>query len=36
MRRAGCLGLVLGLLGIAALYVVSQGWSGRGPAPTWR
>ncbi|WP_230770092.1 endolytic transglycosylase MltG [Sphingomonas sp. Leaf4] len=32
MRRIGCLGLIVGLLGIAALFVVMQGWGGAGPA----
>lgn len=33
MRRLGCLGLILGLLAIGALFVVMQGWGGPGPAP---
>ena len=28
----GCFGLLLGLLGIAALFFIAQGWSGHGPA----
>ncbi|MEP9402788.1 endolytic transglycosylase MltG [Sphingomonas sp. VNH70] len=32
MRRIGCLGLIVGLLGIAALFLVIQSWGGPGPA----
>jgi UPF0755 protein len=31
MKRLGCLGLILGLCVIAALFGVMQGWGGRGP-----
>lgn len=32
MRRLGCLGLLVGLAAIAALFLVVQSWGGRGPA----
>lgn len=32
MRRIGCLGLVVGLLAIGALFLVIQSWGGAGPA----
>ncbi len=31
MRRIGCLGPIVGLLGIAALFLVMQSWGGAGP-----
>ncbi|UIJ43593.1 endolytic transglycosylase MltG [Sphingomonas cannabina] len=31
MRRLGCLGLVVGLLAIAGLFLVMQSWGGQGP-----
>jgi len=33
MRKVGCLGLVLGLAAIVALFLIVQGWGGAGPAP---
>lgn len=33
MRRLGCLGLLIGLLAIAAMFVVVRGWGGEGPNP---
>jgi UPF0755 protein len=33
MRKVGCFGLVVGLVAIAALFLVVQGWGGAGPAP---
>ena len=33
MRRLGCFGLLAGLLAIAVLFYVAQGWTGAGPAP---
>ena len=32
MRKVGCFGLVIGLAGIVALFLVVQGWGGAGPA----
>lgn len=32
MRRIGCLGLAIGLLAIAVLFMVMQSWGGAGPA----
>lgn len=32
MRKAGCLGLLIGLLAIGALFFVVQSWTGAGPA----
>lgn len=32
MRRIGCLGLIVGLLAIGALFFVMQSWGGAGPA----
>ncbi|KQN91515.1 aminodeoxychorismate lyase [Sphingomonas sp. Leaf67] len=32
MRRIGCLGLIVGLLAIGALFLVIQSWGGAGPA----
>ena len=32
-RRVGCLGLVVALLAIGALFLIVQSWGGRGPAP---
>lgn len=32
MRRIGCLGLIVGLLAIGALFLVIQSWGGTGPA----
>lgn len=33
MRKIGCLGLLLALVGIVAAFFVVQGWGGSGPAP---
>ncbi|MFN3435567.1 MAG: endolytic transglycosylase MltG [Sphingomonas sp.] len=33
MRKFGCLGLLLALVGIVAAFLVVQGWGGSGPAP---
>lgn len=33
MRKAGCLGLVIGLVAVAALFFLVQSWGGAGPAP---
>ena len=33
MRKLGCLGLLIGLAMLAALFFVVQGWGGAGPAP---
>lgn len=33
MKRPGCLGLILGLAAIAALFGVMQSWGGKGPLP---
>lgn len=32
MRKVGCFGLIVGLLGIAALFWVAQDWAGKGPS----
>jgi len=32
MRKLGCFGLILGLIAIAGLFFVGQGWKGAGPA----
>ena len=32
MRRIGCLGIVLALIAVAAMFWIAQGWSGKGPA----
>ena len=32
MRKLGCLGLILGLIGLAAMFFVAQAWTGAGPA----
>ena len=32
MRRLGCLGLLIGLAGIATIFLVVQGWGGAGPS----
>eukprot|EP01037_Dinobryon_pediforme_P040317 gene40317-49386_t len=31
MRRVGCIGLLLGLAAVVALFLVVQTWGGRGP-----
>ena len=33
MRKVGCLGLLIGLAMLAAMFFVVQGWGGAGPAP---
>ncbi len=33
MRKVGCLGLLIGLVALAAAFFVVQGWGGSGPAP---